>query len=234
MGFSPDHRGAAGAQRWPRNSFEKVGKTSGRDQRPCWSQIPVSDTSHEPNSYRDFTPRHGGLVGGPRPSRPTFIHNSGGLRLLFPCGKSRCFSVTDQSNALLLRSYGNAISDAHNRSETEPEAQPEMANGKALLQYRNPRSTIILPISSHDFTAMPERNEAPDTFRCDCGFHLRDQEYANPSLTPSSFASLRLCASHSSHPGTFDSSRPCFKSIQSRLRIFSRRDAKAQSYSEPV
>ena len=84
MGFSPDHRGAAGAQRWPRNSFEKVGKTSGRDQRPCWSQIPVSDTSHEPNSYRDFTPRHGGLVGGPRPSRPTFIHNSGGLRLLFP------------------------------------------------------------------------------------------------------------------------------------------------------
>jgi len=87
-------------------------------------------TSHEPNSYRDFTPPHGGPVGGPMPSRPTFIHNSGGLRLLFPCGKSRCFSVTDQSNALLLRSYGNAISDAHNRSEAE------MANGKAPLQFR--------------------------------------------------------------------------------------------------
>ena len=47
-------------------------------------KFPVSDTSHEPNSYRAFTQPHGGQVGGPRPSRPTFIHNSGGLRLLFP------------------------------------------------------------------------------------------------------------------------------------------------------
>jgi len=113
-------------------------------------KFPVSDTSHEPSSYRAYTPPHGGQVGGPRPSRPTFIHNSGGLRLLFPCGKSRCLPVTNQSNAIPLRSYGNAT----------------------IHDPRSFRHFIILPTSTHNFTAMPERNEVPDTFRCDHGFHL--------------------------------------------------------------